>query len=122
MPADKEYVRFADSQVQGRNFSHMFASQTRFPSVEISLEIYGMGYRTLLPSWNYPLHEHQSFEINYVTEGEQMFTINGVEYAQRTGEVILVRPGDVHCSRAGEDEQGRKQGFSCFLLHFFLED
>jgi len=119
----KQYVRFVDlKDEKSQNVKHLIVDQKMFPSLRITLETYGMGWKEVQANWNYPLHEHQSFEINYVTDGVQIFTVNGVEYTQRAGDMILVRPGDIHCSRAGTDRQGRMRGFKYFVMHFFMED
>ncbi len=43
--------------------------------------------------------------------------INGIEYRHEQGDIILLRPGDIHASASGS-----ANGFTYFCIHFNLDD
>ncbi len=87
------------------------------PNVKTTVELFAMHMRKVTNEWIYPSHEHLHFEINYVTDGQQVMTINGREYAQNRGDLLLIRPCQPHFSRAGHPD-----GFTYFCIHFIIDD
>ncbi|WP_238357395.1 AraC family transcriptional regulator [Cohnella zeiphila] len=88
-----------------------------FPDVKTTLNLFGIHRRKVAGDWSYPPHEHPQYEINYLLEGHQTMRVNGMEYDQRAGDLLLLRPGDVHSSRSGDG-----QPFEYFCIHFDLDD
>lgn len=88
-----------------------------FPDVKTTLNLFAIHSRKVGGDWSYPLHEHPQYEINYLLAGRQAMTVNGVTYEQEAGELLLLKPGDVHTSRSAD---GRP--FEYFCLHFDLDD
>lgn len=105
-----------------REFKHVISGLDELPTFQTYIEVYEMGFRRMDSTWDHSPHVHSSFEINYVTEGVQIFTINGTEYTLRKGDLILVRPGDDHSGRAGTDSSGKLRGCHFFTINFLLED
>ncbi len=48
------------------------------------------------PAENPPLHDHTFFELFWVTEGVGRHIINGEDRRLETGDLVLIRPQDVH--------------------------
>ncbi|QHW30923.1 AraC family transcriptional regulator [Paenibacillus rhizovicinus] len=91
--------------------------ETRFPDVKTTLNLFGIHRRTVGGDWSYPLHEHPQYEINYLLKGRQSMMVNGIAYEQQAGDLLLLRPGDVHASRSGDGEP-----FEYFCMHFDVDD
>ncbi|MDQ0253174.1 AraC-like DNA-binding protein [Evansella vedderi] len=90
-----------------------------FPDMELEFELRSMHLRSVKRSWHYPAHEHPLYEINLVTSGQQVFIVKGEEYVLSEGDMVLIRPGDLHSSSSngkGND------GFSYFCIHFNIDD
>jgi AraC family transcriptional regulator, transcriptional activator of pobA len=88
-----------------------------FPDVKTTINLFGVHLRQVEGAWEYPVHEHPQYEINYVLEGEQLMTVNGKAYAQQAGDLLLIRPGEAHSSRSADS-----QPFTYFCLHFNIDD
>lgn len=61
-----------------------------------------------------PVHWHKEFEINRVLDGEGVFRINKEEYSARKGDILIIRPGDVHSAYLGGNE--------CFIYDTLVFD
>lgn len=92
-------------------------NETMYPDVKTTLNLFGIHRRKVPGDWTYPTHEHPQYEINYLLAGRQTMTVNGAPYEQKPGDLLLLRPGDVHSSRSGDGEP-----FEYFCLHFDLDD
>lgn len=92
-------------------------NERMFPDVKTTLNLFGIHQRRVPGDWFYPSHHHPQYEINYVLHGRQLMTVNGKEYEQRAGDLILLRPGDVHSSKSGDHKP-----FDYFCIHFDLDD
>ncbi|WP_096439633.1 helix-turn-helix domain-containing protein [Alteribacter populi] len=88
-----------------------------YPDIKTGFELLGMHVRSTKCTWNYPEHEHQIYELNLVTEGHQIFNVNGTFYDQYAGDIIFIKPGELHSSVAGSDK-----GFTYFCMHFNIDD
>ena len=92
-------------------------AETFYPDVETKLNLFAIHRRRVAGNWSYPQHEHPQYEINYLLAGCQAMTVNGREYVQRAGDLLLLRPGDAHASRSGDGTP-----FEYFCIHFDLDD
>lgn len=92
-------------------------SETIIPDVKTTLNLFGMHLRKVSGAWNYPIHAHPQYEFNYVLEGEQRIIVNNRSYTQRSGDLVLLRPGDSHSSQSGNGEP-----FTYFCIHFDIDD
>ncbi|MCD8508926.1 MAG: AraC family transcriptional regulator [Bacillus sp. (in: Bacteria)] len=91
-----------------------------FPDMELEFELKSMHVRKAKSSWHYPTHEHPLYEINLVTSGQQIFTIQGKQYLVNEGDLVLIRPGVLHSS-AGNKESSEEE-FSYLCIHFYIDD
>ncbi|MFD0693418.1 AraC family transcriptional regulator [Paenibacillus sp. GCM10027628] len=87
------------------------------PDVNTTVNLFGIHLRTVSGEWEYPLHEHSQFEINYLLEGQQLMTVGGSKLLQQPGDLLLFRPGHAHSSRSGNREP-----FTYFCIHFNIDD
>lgn len=92
-------------------------SEMIIPDVKTTLNLFGMHWRKVSGKWDYPVHTHPQYEINYVLDGEQLLTVGGDRFYQRVGDLILLRPGDSHSSKSAG---GRP--FTYFCIHFDIDD
>ncbi|WP_245891114.1 AraC family transcriptional regulator [Desmospora activa] len=92
-------------------------SESIYPDTKTELELFGVHIRQVKGSWVYPEHHHTIYEINWVLNGHQIFTIEGRQHQQFTGDLILVRPGELHTSRGGNTEP-----FTYLCIHFNIDD
>lgn len=87
------------------------------PDVNTTVNLFGIHLRRVSGEWEYPMHEHTQFEINYVLEGRQLMNADGAMLLQEAGDLVLFRPGHAHASRSGGHEP-----FTYFCLHFNIDD
>jgi AraC family transcriptional activator of pobA len=87
------------------------------PDLQSIIQLDLIHVRQVNAQWTYPNHQHQQCEINYVVEGTQLMRINDIEYRHEQGDIILLRPGDIHASASGSAD-----GFTYFCIHFNLDD
>jgi AraC family transcriptional activator of pobA len=87
------------------------------PDLQAKIAVNGTHYRSVQNGWHCPEHEHILYEINYVTEGSQRFTVAGKDYEQHPGDLMLIQPGSIHSSKATMGI-----GFSYFCIHFYIDD
>lgn len=80
---------------------HHSLQEFALPDFRFSLQLHGTHWRRVNEGWSYPDHNHPLFELNIVLEGEQVMTVEGTEYVQNEGDMLIIRPGDVHRSRVG---------------------
>lgn len=92
-------------------------SEFMIPDMKTTVNLFGIHLRRVSGEWDYPVHEHPQYEINYVLEGEQLMTVSGRSYIQRAGDLVLLRPGDAHSSRSGNNGP-----FTYFCIHFDIDD
>ncbi|WP_259457897.1 AraC family transcriptional regulator [Salipaludibacillus neizhouensis] len=114
-------TRYSDHNVKhlkSTTDEHTF-NEYVFPDMKIGFEIHRMHVRSAKSTWYYPSHEHPLYEINLVTRGKQVFYIQGERYELEEGDLVLIRPGDVHSSSSLENS---KEGFNYFCVHFNIDD
>ncbi|MGJ9383477.1 AraC family transcriptional regulator [Salipaludibacillus sp. CF4.18] len=114
-------IRYSDNNInrlESITDEHTF-NEYVFPDMKIEFELYRMHVRSAKSTWNYPAHEHPLYEINLVTRGKQVFYIHGERYELEEGDLVLVRPGDVHSSSGLEKSE---EGFNYFCVHFNIDD
>ncbi|MCZ8523946.1 MULTISPECIES: helix-turn-helix domain-containing protein [Paenibacillus] len=87
------------------------------PDVNTTINLFGIHLRQVSGSWDYPMHEHPQFEINYLLEGEQLMKVEGVPLHQHAGDLLVIRPGQAHSSRSANSEL-----FTYFCIHFSIDD
>jgi len=87
------------------------------PDLRSANHISFMHVREVNADWTYPSHEHKQYEMNYVLRGTQTLMINGRSHRLESGDLALIRPGDIHSSSVGSAD-----GLAYFCLHFELED
>ena len=63
---------------------------------------------------NHPLHQHDFYEIEYITEGSGTHLINDKSYSVQKGDLLFITPMDFH----GFETQNIKT----ITLHFFAKD
>lgn len=85
--------------------------------IHTNLHLFSMHVRRVKGNWFFPSHEHFQYEINYLIEGCQNFTISGKTYNQRAGDLILIQPGEIHFNRSGDGKE-----LTYFCLHFQIDD
>nr|WP_154894292.1 AraC family transcriptional regulator [Paenibacillus xylanexedens] len=88
-----------------------------YPDVQTTVNLFAIHLRSVGADWHYPAHEHPQYELNYVTEGVQLMSVNGQMYTQKAGELLLIPPGSVHSSQSQDG-----QGFTYFCMHFDIDD
>jgi AraC-like DNA-binding protein/mannose-6-phosphate isomerase-like protein (cupin superfamily) len=68
--------------------------------LRITFHSFSAHCRAVGKDWVYPQHVHPMFEFNLVLEGKQFIWYNGEELLMGPGDLLLVKPGDKHSSRA----------------------
>ena len=63
---------------------------------------------------NHPLHQHDFYEIEYITEGSGTHLINDKSYSVQKGDLLFITPMDFH----GFETHNIKT----ITLHFFAKD
>ena len=78
----------------------------------ISLYIYYMKrFRQYIPfqileintdKWEYPIHNHNYFEIIFIKEGKGIHTINDIDYSYKKNDIFLISPEQYHIFKIDE--------------------
>lgn len=55
-----------------------------------------VGYKTSDIFCSHPLHDHDFYELTYLTSGAELQIINGKSYYLKRGDLIVLSPNDVH--------------------------
>ncbi|TDF98575.1 helix-turn-helix domain-containing protein [Paenibacillus piri] len=105
-------AKLENSKIRDFTLEEYFAED-----IQTNLHLFSMHGRRVKGTWFFPSHEHFQYELNYVIEGHQDFTVNGKTYAQQAGDLMLIHPGEVHFNRSGDGKE-----FSYFCLHFQMDD
>ncbi len=63
---------------------------------------------------HYPLHQHDFYELEYISEGQGTHLINGAAYPVRRGDIVFITPMDFHGFEA--------QNIKTITLHFYSKD
>lgn len=87
------------------------------PDMDSTFRIFAAHLRTVTSAWSYPSHRHPLFEVNLLLQGAQEMKVNGVTYTQHPGDLVLLRPEDVHESRVVGDEP-----MTYYCLHFDVDE
>lgn len=58
-------------------------------------------------------HTHPFYELYYLLQGERVYFMNGKVYTAQKGDLVLVRPGDLHSTASSQIEE-----FERILVHF----
>lgn len=87
------------------------------PDMDSTFQIFAAHLRTVTSEWSYPRHSHPLFEVNLLLAGSQEMIVNGQRYVQAPGDLLLLRPEDVHESRALGAER-----MTYYCLHFNVDD
>src|SRR5690606_25861241 len=87
------------------------------PDFDSTFRVYAMHWRTVEAGWTFALHEHPLFEINLVLNGVQKTTVNGKQYVQNPGDLMILRPGDKHESMVSGSRE-----MTYYCLHFDVDE
>lgn len=87
------------------------------PNMDSTFKLFAAHLRTVTPEWSYPRHSHPLFEVNLLLAGSQVMTVGGKRYVQQPGDLLLLRPEDVHESRALGTEP-----MTYYCLHFNVDE
>ncbi|WP_136607339.1 AraC family transcriptional regulator [Paenibacillus dokdonensis] len=91
--------------------------EVMLPDVEATFRIYAAHWRTVAQGWEYPLHAHPLFEINLLMEGRQTMEVSGRTYVQEPGDLLLLKPEDLHESRSSGDGN-----MTYYCIHFDTDE
>lgn len=87
------------------------------PNMDSTFKLFAAHLRTVTPEWSYPRHSHPLFEVNLLLAGSQEMIVGGKRYVQQPGDFLLLRPEDVHESRALGTEP-----MTYYCLHFNVDE
>lgn len=83
----------------------------------LAFQLVGTHWRTVDKGWSYMEHQHPLLELNVVLQGRQLTVVSGEEYTQNAGDLLLIRPDEVHKSRNAGNEP-----MTYFALHLDVDD
>ena len=63
---------------------------------ELPLHLYHHASPDVLPSYSYPAHAHDGYELYTLEEGSAAFSVDGTLYSLREGDAVFIRPGEIH--------------------------
>ncbi|WP_178024011.1 AraC family transcriptional regulator [uncultured Paenibacillus sp.] len=87
------------------------------PDMDSTFKLFAAHLRTVTSKWSYPRHSHPLFEVNLLLAGSQEMIVGGKRYMQKPGDFLLLRPEDVHESRALGTEP-----MTYYCLHFNVDE
>lgn len=83
----------------------------------LAFQLVGTHWRTVDKGWSYTEHQHPLLELNVVLQGTQLTFVSGEPYIQNAGDLLLIRPDELHQSRNAADEP-----MTYFALHLDVDD
>jgi AraC family transcriptional regulator, transcriptional activator of pobA len=87
------------------------------PDMDSTFKLFAAHLRTVTSEWSYPRHSHPLFEVNLLLAGSQEMIVGGRRFIQQPGDFLLLRPEDVHESRALGTEP-----MTYYCLHFNVDE
>ncbi|WP_438350814.1 helix-turn-helix domain-containing protein [Paenibacillus sp. FA6] len=87
------------------------------PDMDSTFKVFAAHWRTVEHNWTFPCHTHPMFEVNLVLSGTQEMIVNRKTYVQKTGDLLLLNPGDIHESRVIGGEE-----MTYYCLHFDVDE
>lgn len=87
------------------------------PDIDSTFRVFAAHQRTVDREWRYPLHQHPLFEVNLVLSGTQVMVVNGKQYVQQAGDLMLLRPGDMHEGSVLDADE-----MTYYCLHFDVDE
>jgi len=69
---------------------------------------------TAAATYEYPVHRHRNYELILVERGPYRCRLNDCELVLRAGEILIIKPGDVHSDHLRAPQRH-------FVVHFRLE-
>ncbi|WP_018751060.1 helix-turn-helix domain-containing protein [Paenibacillus sanguinis] len=87
------------------------------PDMDSTFKIFAAHLRTVTGEWSYPKHSHPLFEVNLLLEGCQEIVVGTKRYVQEAGDLLLLRPEEIHESRALGSEP-----MTYYCLHFDVDE
>lgn len=87
------------------------------PDMDSTFKIFAAHLRTVTGEWSYPRHSHPLFEVNLLLEGRQEMVVGTKCYVQEPGDLLLLRPEEIHESRALGPER-----MTYYCLHFDVDE
>lgn len=97
--------------------NNRYIAEFMLPDMDSTFRIFASHVRTVTKDWSYPRHTHPLFEVNLLLAGGQEMIVNSQRYIQKPGDLLLLRPEDVHESLAiGEAPM------TYYCLHFNADD
>nr|WP_059046793.1 AraC family transcriptional regulator [Paenibacillus rubinfantis] len=87
------------------------------PDMDSTFKLFAAHLRTVTSEWSYPRHSHPLFEVNLLLAGSQEMIVGGKRYVQQPGDFLLLRPEEVHESRALGTEP-----MTYYCLHFNVDE
>ncbi|MRX71258.1 helix-turn-helix domain-containing protein [Bacillus lacus] len=114
-------IHYADKNFEDpRDVTHPYTdTEFMFPDMKVEYELHSMHVRKTKDSWYFPSHEHPLYELNYVTKGTQLFSVRNQTFQMNEGDLVFIRPGELHHSSNAANHGG---GFTYFCMHFKLDD
>ncbi|QQE77893.1 AraC family transcriptional regulator [Alicyclobacillus sp. SO9] len=86
------------------------------PNMDSTFRLFAAHLRSVDSHWKYPKHTDTLFEINLVVEGQQTMVVNGKRYVQDPGDLLLLKPKDIHQAQCSK---GSSMTYYC--LHFDVD-
>lgn len=79
-------------------FKHeMVLDHDRIERADFDLPMHWIHVHNNQPGWDVPNHWHEELEISFTIKGSlQGYSINGETFNTKAGDVLIVRPGEVH--------------------------
>ena len=97
--------------------NNRYIAEFMLPDMDSTFRIFASHVHTVTRDWSYPRHTHPLFEVNLLLAGGQEMIVNSQRYIQKPGDLLLLRPEDVHESLAIGEEP-----MTYYCLHFNADD
>jgi AraC-like DNA-binding protein len=88
------------------------------PDIHLSFRIFAAHWRKVNPTWSYPEHTHDLFELNVVLSGSQRMTVGASPVVQQPGDLLFIPPDVRHSSQGSLD----RADMTYFCMHFDVDD
>lgn len=92
----------------------IFRGNDAFPSHGLRIKFLDFHRLSMLEEYEYPPHEHRSFELILVESGPYLCLLNGMELCVPSGYSLLIQPGDQH-------QDHLRPGQVHYVVHFRMQ-
>ncbi|KRN58973.1 AraC family transcriptional regulator [Limosilactobacillus secaliphilus] len=92
----------------------LYRNAVHYPMFDWQVSLFGAHSQRVSDDWSCPVDSHQAFETIAVLNGQEQVTVEKHSYLLKMGDIILIKPGQLHSVKSAGD-------LEYFNFHFILD-